>query len=68
VPPHEHLGITYHPSEKASVIADYLENQFTSHEPRYEHHERQVETTVEALLASVSGTPLGKQDLVTYIN
>jgi hypothetical protein len=24
------LGITYHPNEKASVIADCVENQFTS--------------------------------------
>jgi hypothetical protein len=42
------------------VIADCLENQFTSHILCDENHERQVETTVKALLAFVSGTPLGK--------
>jgi hypothetical protein len=42
------------------MIADYLENQFTSHDLCDENHERQVETTVQALLASVDGTPLGK--------
>jgi hypothetical protein len=54
------LGITYHPDEKANVIADYLENQFTSHDLCDENHERQVETTVQTVLASVDGTPLGK--------
>jgi hypothetical protein len=54
------LGITYQPNEKANVFADCLENQFTSHDLCDENHARQVETTVEALLASVSGTPLGK--------
>jgi hypothetical protein len=44
------LGITCHPNEKANVIADYLENQFTSHDLCDENHERQVETIVQALL------------------
>jgi hypothetical protein len=57
---HGPLGITYHPNEKANVIADSLENQFTSHDLCDENHEREVETTVQALLASVDGTPLGK--------
>jgi hypothetical protein len=57
---HGHLGITYQPNEKANVIADYLENQFTSHGLFDENHARQVETTVQALLASASGPPLGK--------
>jgi hypothetical protein len=57
---HGSLGITYQPNEKANVIADCLENQFTSHDLCDENHERQVETTVKVLLASVSGTPLGK--------
>jgi hypothetical protein len=56
---HGPLGIKYQPSEKVNVIADYLENQFTSHNLGDENHERQVETTVQALVASVSGTPLG---------
>jgi hypothetical protein len=42
------------------VTADYLENQFTSHYLCDENHERQVETTVQNLLASLDGTPLGK--------
>jgi hypothetical protein len=42
------------------MIANCLENQFTSHELCDENQERQVETEVQALLASVGGTPLGK--------
>jgi hypothetical protein len=57
---HGPLGITYHPNEKANVIADSLENQSTSHDQFDENHERDVETTVQTLLASVDGTPLGK--------
>jgi hypothetical protein len=38
------LGITCQRSEKANVIADYLENQFTSRTLCDENHERQVET------------------------
>jgi hypothetical protein len=54
------LGITYHLNEKANVIADYLENWFTSHDLCDENHERQVETAVQALFASVDDTRLGK--------
>jgi hypothetical protein len=54
------LGITYHPNEKANVIANCLENRFTSHDLCDENHERRVETRVQALLASVDNTPLGK--------
>jgi hypothetical protein len=57
---HGPLGITYHPNARVNVIADCLENQFTSHDLCDENHERQVETTVQALLSSVDGTPLGK--------
>jgi hypothetical protein len=57
---HGPLGITNHPNEKANVIADCLENQFTSHGPCDENHERQVETIIQALLASVDDTPLVK--------
>jgi hypothetical protein len=54
---HVPLGITYHTNEKANVIAGCLENQFTSHDLCDENHEREVETIVQALLASVQGTP-----------
>jgi hypothetical protein len=57
---HGPLRITYHPYEKANEIADCLENQFTSRDLCDEKHEREVGTTVQALLASVDGTPLGK--------
>jgi hypothetical protein len=57
---HGPLGITYHPNEEASLIADCLENQFTSHGLCDENRERRVETTVQALIASVEGTPMGK--------
>jgi hypothetical protein len=55
---HGTLGITRHPNEKANMIAGCLENQFTSHDLCDGNHERQVETTVQALLASVDSTPL----------
>jgi hypothetical protein len=57
---HAALGITYHPNVKANVTADCVENHFTSHDLRDENHERLVETRVQALLASVDDTPLGK--------
>jgi hypothetical protein len=57
---HGLLGITYYPNEKANLIADCLEIQFTSHDLYDENHERQVETIVEAVLAHVDGTLLGK--------
>jgi hypothetical protein len=41
------------------LTADCLEIQFASYDLCDENHERQVETTVPALLASVGGTPLG---------
>jgi hypothetical protein len=42
------------------MTVKYLENQFTSHDPCDENHERWVETRVQALLTSVDNTPLGK--------
>jgi uncharacterized lipoprotein YajG len=42
------------------VIADCLEHQFTSHYLCDENHEQEVETTVQALLASVDSTQLRK--------
>jgi hypothetical protein len=52
-------GITYHPSEKADMIEDCLENKFTSYDLCDKNHERQVATTLKAMLASVDGNPLG---------
>jgi hypothetical protein len=57
---HGPLEMTYELNEKVNVIASYLENQFTSHDLCDENHARLVETTVKALLASVSGILLGK--------
>jgi hypothetical protein len=39
------------------VIAECFENWFTSHDLCDENHERQVENTVQALLASVDDAP-----------
>jgi hypothetical protein len=49
------LGIMYHPNEKANLIADCVENQFTCHDLCDENNERRMET----LLASVDDTPQG---------
>jgi hypothetical protein len=57
---HGTLRIIYHPKEKANAIADCLENQLTSHDLRDQNHERQVETRVQALLASVDDNVSGK--------
>jgi hypothetical protein len=57
---HGPLGVTYHRKEKANVISDCLENHFISHDLFDENHKRQVNSTVQAQLASVEGTPLGK--------
>jgi hypothetical protein len=55
---HGPLGITYQPNEEANAIAYCLENQLPSHVLCDENHERQVETTVKALLASADDNPL----------
>jgi hypothetical protein len=47
------LILLVHPSEKASAIADCLENQFTHHDLCDENHEQWVETRVQALLEAV---------------
>jgi hypothetical protein len=57
---HDPVEIRYQPNEKANVTADCLENQSISHDLYDENHERRVGTTVQALLASVDGTPLRK--------
>jgi hypothetical protein len=54
------LGITYHSNEEGKEFADCFEDRFTSYDLCGENHERQTETTVQALLASVDKTPLGK--------
>jgi hypothetical protein len=57
---HGPLGITCHPDGKARVIAEYSENQIISHFLWDETRERQVETTVQSLVASVDDIPMGK--------
>jgi hypothetical protein len=57
------LDIIMHTNVQLSeviVIVNCLENQFTSHDLCDENHEREVGTTVQALLASVDDTPFGK--------
>jgi hypothetical protein len=39
---HGPLGITYCPNKKVIVVADWLENQFTSHDLFDENHEQRV--------------------------
>jgi hypothetical protein len=53
---HGPLGMAYHPN----AYTDCLENQFTSHYLCDKNHERRVEIGVQALLASVNDTNLGK--------
>jgi hypothetical protein len=55
---HGPLGITYHPNKGAKEIADCSENRFTCHDLSDQNHEQVVETTVQALLASVQHTQL----------
>jgi hypothetical protein len=52
------IGITYHPNEKTSVIADCLEKRFISHDLCDENHERRVETGVQVLLPPADDTAL----------
>jgi hypothetical protein len=57
---HGPLGIIYHTNKKTKVIANCLENQFTSHNLCDGNHEQQMETRIQALLAFVDDTLLGK--------
>jgi hypothetical protein len=50
-------GLTSLPSEKTSVIADYLQNQFTPHDLCEENHERPVEALVQGLSEAVYDSP-----------
>jgi hypothetical protein len=52
--------LQYHPNEKADMIADYLESQFTSHDLCDENHERRVKSTAQTLLAYLDNPSLGK--------
>jgi hypothetical protein len=50
---HGPSGLVFHPSEKANVIAGCLENQFTHQDLCDENNERQIKSTVQALLEAV---------------
>jgi hypothetical protein len=50
---HGTLGLEFHSIEKANVIADCLEKQFTPDDVCDENHERWVEVSVQALLEAV---------------
>jgi hypothetical protein len=47
------LGLIIYPVNKANVIADSLENQFTEHDLCDSDHRRHMEAKIEALLATV---------------
>jgi hypothetical protein len=49
---HSHLGIKFHPLEKANAIADCLEKKFTPHDLCEENHKRQVGAGVQDLEAA----------------
>jgi hypothetical protein len=51
------LGPNFHPLEKAKVIADCLERQFTPHDRCEEKNERQVEARVQDLYEAVDNDP-----------
>jgi hypothetical protein len=55
---HGPLGLKFLPLEKASVIVDCLENQFTPHDLCEENHELRLEARVQALLEAVDNNPL----------
>jgi hypothetical protein len=54
------LGLKYQPLDKATTIADYLENQFTPHDLCDKEHKRRVKARFKALLEAADDTPLGK--------
>jgi hypothetical protein len=70
---HGPLGITFHPLEKASSIADCLEKQITPHDLREENHKRQEEARVQDLLEAVENDlperkrPCDLQKLITFL-
>jgi hypothetical protein len=50
---HGSLGLKFHPSINANVIADCLETQFTPHDLCDGNHERRLEAKVQALLEDI---------------
>jgi hypothetical protein len=50
---HGPSGLKFYPKDKANVIADCLEKQFTPHELCDENHERRVEARIQALHEAV---------------
>jgi hypothetical protein len=64
---HGPSGITYHLNENANITVDCLENQFTSHGLCDKNHESQVETEVQALLASGDDIPKDIHKLVNSL-
>jgi hypothetical protein len=50
---HSPLGHIFYPFDKASIIADCVENQFRARELCDSDHRRHVQAKVEALLATV---------------
>jgi hypothetical protein len=67
---HGSIGLNFLLLEKASAVADCLENQFTPHYLCVEVHSWQVEATVQALLEAIEDPPplLKEKDHVTYKN
>jgi hypothetical protein len=51
------FGSTFLPLEKANAIAYCLVNQLIPHDLCDEHHKRQVESRVQALLEAVDNNP-----------
>jgi hypothetical protein len=60
IPLHTRLRIKCYPKEKANVIVDCLEDQFSSHDLCDDNLEQYVGTRILALLASVDDSQLGK--------
>jgi hypothetical protein len=54
---HGASGLKFLPTDKANVIADCLEIQFTPHELCDENHERRVEAKLQALVETVHQNP-----------
>jgi hypothetical protein len=54
---HSPSGPIFYPIDKANVIANYLENQFTPHELCDLDHERRVRAKVQAVRNTVDEAP-----------
>jgi hypothetical protein len=54
---HSPSGLKLFPLEKANVITDCLENQFTPHDLCEEDHERRVVARIQALSEPVDNSP-----------